>query len=166
MNSDLYDGVLARRFTAWVADLVLVGLLAMLAWVALALFGVMTFGAALPLLGLLTFIPVLYHLLFVASAGSATPGQRMLDLVVRREDDLGPPGWGRALLFTAGLYVTLGAGAIWFGIALLTPRRRAVHDVVAGVVVVRRSALRRRERLLVTSPELTRSRATARIERQ
>ena len=147
---DLHQGVLARRLGAWCADLVIVGAVAFAAWLVVALLGVLTFGAALPLLALLAAIPVVYHVLFVAGAGAATPGQRLFDLAVRREDNLGAPGLARAVVFTAGLYFTLGAGAIWFGLALFLPRGRALHDIVAGVIVVRRSALKRREGLLLT----------------
>ena len=36
-----------------------------------------------------------------------------------------------------GFYVTLGLGAVWLVVALLTTRHRTLHDLVSGLVVVR-----------------------------
>jgi len=86
-------------------------------------------------------VPLLYHVLFVASGRSATPGQVLMDLSVRRDQDLGRPSLLQAVLFTAGLWLTLGAGVVWLAAALLTTRHRTLHDLVSGVVVVRSRAL-------------------------
>ena len=45
----------------------------------------------------------------VAGPSSATPGQQALGLVVRRDDDLGPPTLAQAFVFTLVFYVTLAA---------------------------------------------------------
>ena len=37
--------------------------------------------------------------------------------------------------------MTLAAGVVWLVVALFTARGRALHDIVAGVVVVRKRAL-------------------------
>ena len=86
-------------------------------------------------------VPPLYHFLFLASPLSATPGQALMGLVVRRNDDLGRPDVLEALVSVVGFYVTLALGAIWLVAALLTTRRRTLHDLVAGLVVVRSDAL-------------------------
>ena len=80
---DLFDGVLPRRVTAYVLDLVLIlGL-----WVALSMAfgvaGILTFGALTPLgLIVLAVLPVGYHTFFIGRDG-ATPGMRVFDLEVR-----------------------------------------------------------------------------------
>jgi len=79
--------VLTRRVIAWVIDVLLIGILVWLAWIAVFVLGVVTLGLGFLLMGVLPAIGILYHILFVASARSATPGQSVMDLVVRREDD-------------------------------------------------------------------------------
>ncbi len=140
-EAPLLDGVLFRRVCAWLIDLLLAGGIAAVLWVVLVGFGLLTLGLGLPLLGLLPVVPLAYHILFVAGGGSATPGQAMMDLCVRRDQDLGRPSLLQAVLFTAGLWLTLGAGMVWLAAALLTTRHRALHDLASGLVVVRARAL-------------------------
>ncbi len=142
-DAGLTEGVMFRRIWAWLFDLLLVGGIVMVLWVILVGFGLLTFGLGFPLLGLLPVVPVLYHVLFVASGRSATPGQVMMDLVVRRDQDLGRPSLLQAILFTVGLWLTLGAGVIWLAAALVTSRHRTLHDLVSGLVVVRNSTFNR-----------------------
>lgn len=142
-DAELTEGVMFRRVGAWLFDLLLVGGIVMVLWVMLVGFGLLTLGLGLPLLGLLPVVPLLYHVLFVAGSRSATPGQVLMDLVVRRDHDLGQPSLLQAVLFIVGLWVTLGAGVVWLAAALVTSRHRALHDLVSGVVVVRSSALNR-----------------------
>lgn len=136
----LTEGVPLRRVWAWLVDFLLIAVLAAVLWVVLFAFGLLTFGLGMPLLGTLPLVPIAYHILFVATSG-ATPGQSFMGLIVRRNEDLGPPDFARAALFTVGLYVTLAAGVIWLGVAFFTLRRRTLHDILAGVVVVRKRAL-------------------------
>ena len=140
-DAPLLEGVLFRRVWAWLIDLLLVGGIVAVLWVVLVGFGLLTLGLGLPLLGLLPIVPLAYHVLFVAGRRSATPGQVMMDLAVRRDQDLGRPSLLQAILFTAGLWLTLGAGVVWLAAALLTTRHRTLHDLVSGVVVVRAHAL-------------------------
>ncbi len=140
-DARLFEGVLFRRVWAWLIDLLLVGGIVAVLWVVLVGFGLLTLGLGMPLLGLLPVVPLVYHVLFVAGPRSATPGQVMMDLSVRRDQDLGRPSLLQAVLFTAGLWLTLGAGVVWLAAALLTTRHRTLHDLVSGVVVVRSRAL-------------------------
>ena len=140
-DAPLLDGVLFRRVCAWLIDFVLAGGMVAVLWVVLVGFGLLTLGLGLPLLGLLPVVPLAYHVLFVASRRSATPGQVAMDLSVRRDGDLGRPSLLQAVLFTAGLWLTLGAGVVWLAAALLTTRHRTLHDLVSGLVVVRARAL-------------------------
>lgn len=140
-DAQLTDGVASRRVCAWLIDALAIAVIAGVLWVVLATFGVLTLGLGLPLLGLLPVVPLAYHVGFVAAPGSATPGQALMGLTVRRDEDLGPPSLAQAALFTLGLYVTLAAGVVWLAVALFTLRRRALHDLVSGVVVVRKRAL-------------------------
>jgi uncharacterized RDD family membrane protein YckC len=133
----LTEGVLTRRVFAWLIDVLLIGLIVGALCLVLLLFGLLTLGLGLPLLGVLPFVPFCYHLLFVAGPSSATPGQQALGLVVRRNDDLGPPTLAQAFVFTLVFYVTLAATGLLLLVALFTLRHRTLHDLASGLVVVR-----------------------------
>lgn len=141
LEAALTEGVLTRRVVAWVLDFLIVGVVLAALWVVLFLFGLVTLGLGLPLLGLLPIVPFAYHTLFISGGNGATPGQSMMDLQVRRDEDLGPASLVQALLFTGGLYVTLAAGVVWLAASLFMPRKRALHDLISGCVVVRHGAL-------------------------
>jgi uncharacterized RDD family membrane protein YckC len=136
----LVSGVLPRRLLAWMLDAGLIACLVAGAWLFCLMFGLLTLGLGWPIFGVLPALPLLYHWLFLASF-AATPGQAMLGLTVRREADLLPPGPLESLVFTLLFYATMLCGAFWFAIALFTPRHRALHDIVSGLVVVRVRAL-------------------------
>ncbi len=138
--SFLTEGVLLRRVFAWCVDLLLIGILVALAGSLVFVLGLLTFGLGFGLMAGLPVIGFLYHVLFVAGR-SATPGESLFDLVVLREEDLGPPGLLRALVWTVGIWVTLGSAFLLLAVAPFMPRKRALHDIVAGVVVLRNRAL-------------------------
>ncbi len=140
-SADLLGGaILLRRIVAWCLDGVLIALLAGTFWVGGLIFGVLTLGLGFGLLHFLPLLPLAYHWLSLMSPLSATPGQRMMDLIVRRDADLGPPNGMEAVVSVLAFYATLALGAIWLGIALFTTRRRTPHDLLAGLVVVRARA--------------------------
>lgn len=137
----LTEGVLSRRVFAWLIDALVIALVLIALWFALLLFGVLTLGLGLPLVGVLPFVPFCYHLFFVAGPASATPGQQALGLVVRRNDDLGRPTQLQAFVFTLVFYLTLATSGLLLLIALFTLRKRTLHDLLSGLVVVRARAL-------------------------
>ena len=134
--------VLRRRVAAAVIDALLCLALAGLLILSGVILGVLTFGLGLALLTLLPAIPLLYHWLFLAFM-SATPGQRMMGLVVRRDADLGPPSGIASLVWALGFALTLTftGGLLWLLVVLLTVRKRALHDIIPGLVIVRAAAL-------------------------
>jgi len=142
-NVWLTEGVLIRRVFGWLIDVLLVGLILAVLWFVLLLFGVLTLGLGLPLLGVLPLVPFCYHLFFVAGPASATPGQQALGLIVRRNDDLGRPSMAQAFVFTLVFYITLATTGLLLLIALFTVRKRTLHDLASGLVVVRTRALTR-----------------------
>ncbi len=133
--------VLIRRVLGFLIDILLIGAIMAGLWAGLLLFGLLTLGLGFPLLGLLPAVPPLYHFLFLASPLSATPGQALMDLVVRRNGDLGRPDVLEALVSVVGFYVTLALGAVLLVVALLTTRKRTLHDLLSGLVVVRADVL-------------------------
>jgi uncharacterized RDD family membrane protein YckC len=128
----LTEGVLSRRVFAWLIDMLLIGLIVGALWFVLLLFGLLTLGLGFSLFAVLPFVPFAYHFLFVAGS-SATPGQQALGLIVRRNDDFGPPSPLQALIYTVLLLL----------VALFTIRKRALHDLASGLVVIRERALTR-----------------------
>ena len=139
----LTEGVLWRRVMAWFIDAALIAVIIVVLWVVLLGFGLVTLGLGLPLLGLLPVVPIAYHALFIAGGRSATPGQGIMGITVRQVDTLAPPTFVQALVFTVGLWLTLSAGVIWLVAALFLPQKRAIHDLVSGLVIVRTQALTR-----------------------
>ena len=103
--------------------------------------GVLTFGIGLGALGLLPFVPVLYQVISLTSSASATPGQQMMGLKVRRDNDFGPPTAGQALVAVLVLAVTMATSGLLLVVALFTVRHRTLHDILSGLVVVRTRAL-------------------------
>jgi uncharacterized RDD family membrane protein YckC len=138
----LIDQVIGRRMVASAIDFLLCAILAGVLILATTILGIITLGLGFGLFVLLPAVPVVYNWLFVAWM-SATPGQRLLGLAVRRDEDLGPPGGAEALVWALGfaLTLTLTFGLLWLLVVFLTPRHRALHDIVPGLVVVRARAL-------------------------
>ncbi len=140
-NDMLSEGVLWRRVAGWCVDTVLVALLVAVLWWVLVAVGFLTFGLGFPLLGVLPFVPFCYQVLFLIWPASATPGQQLFGLVVRRNEDLGRPTPLRAVLFVLGFYLTMATCGLLLAVALFTTRHRTLHDLVSGLVVVRTHAL-------------------------
>ena len=82
-------------------------------------------------------IGLLYFPWFWARGGS-TPGMRLFGLVVVRDTDGAPIGWGTALLRLVGWYVSSLVFYIGFIWIFVDKRRRGWHDLIAGTVVIRR----------------------------
>jgi uncharacterized RDD family membrane protein YckC len=134
-----YRGVTLRRILAylidgWIIFLILLGvhlLLAMLTVVTLGLFWplhilVVPLAVALP-----------YHSLQTSSSAAATLGMRLFGLKVHSVLG-GRPSLGQALVHTVCFYLTLGlSGGLLLLFALFNRERRTLHDLVAGLVVLR-----------------------------
>jgi uncharacterized RDD family membrane protein YckC len=134
-------GVMSRRCVAWLFDVVLIVLLVWVLWWVLVMFGLLTFGLGFGAMSILPFIPFTYHFLSLLGASSATPGQQMTGLTVRRYQDLGPPTGLQALASVLAFYVTLATSGLLLLVALFTRQHRTLHDIVSGLVVVRVRAI-------------------------
>jgi uncharacterized RDD family membrane protein YckC len=137
----LTEGVMSRRCVAWVFDAFLIAVLLFALWWVLAMFGLLTFGLGFGAMAILPFVPFCYHLLSLLGASSATPGQQMMGLTVRRDFDLGPPSGLQALVSVLVFYLTLATSGLLLLVALFTARHRTLHDLLSGLVVVRTRAL-------------------------
>jgi uncharacterized RDD family membrane protein YckC len=134
----LYEGLLWRRILAYGIDVVAIAVLSVAAWVAAGILGLMTFGLLWPVaIVALALIPATYHTFFLGSRG-ATPGMRLLDLemwsLTGRQ-----PEYLQAFLATVLFYVSVSMTAsLILIVALFNDRRRTLHDVLAGTLVLRR----------------------------
>jgi uncharacterized RDD family membrane protein YckC len=145
----LVDGTLFRRCLGWLVDVVLIGLLVLMLWWILFWFGVFTLGLGFGAMAILPFVPFCYHLFSLLGASSATPGQQIFGLTVRRNFDLGPPTGLQALISVGVFYLTLATSGVLLVVALFTPRHRTLHDLFSGLVVVRVRAM---EALMAPNP--------------
>ena len=143
-NPELFEGVLARRVIALFIDVIIITVPIVFAAVVIALFGLFTFGLGWLLFWLLSpaaaIWAIFYYGLTFGSPASATIGMRAMELEMRT--------W-----YGAPAYFLLGAvHAIlyWVSVSALTPlillvslfneRRRLLHDMLVGTVVINNPA--------------------------
>jgi uncharacterized RDD family membrane protein YckC len=139
-NPELFEGVLARRLIAFVIDLMIIAVPLMFAAIFIFMFGLATLGLGWALYFLYwpaTVVwAIFYYGMTFGAPASATIGMRVMDLEMRT--------W-----YGAPAYFVLGAVhaiAYWITISFLTPlvllvgllndRRRLLHDILVGTVVV------------------------------
>ena len=143
LHPELFRGVLTRRMFAFLIDLVVLSVPVILACIFIAIFGVVTLGLGWALFWLVSPASIIWALVYYGSSlggpHSATMGMRVMDLELRT--------W-----YGAPCYFVLGAAhalTFWFSVSFLTPlvlliglfngRRRLLHDIVLGTVVINSS---------------------------
>ena len=140
---ELFRGVLTRRVFAFLIDLVVMSIPVILGYIFIAVFGLITLGLGWALFWLAWPATVIWALVYYgATLGgphSATLGMRVMDLELRTW--YGAPGY-----FVLG---AMHAVLFWLSISFLTPfillvglfngRRRLLHDIVLGTVVINSS---------------------------
>ena len=140
LHPELFRGVLARRVVAFLIDLVVLSVPVILACLFIALFGVVTLGLGWALFWLVSPASVVWAVIYYgASLGgphSATLGMRVMDLELRTW--YGAPGY-----FVLG---AMHAVLFWISVSILSPlvvlvglftgRRRLLHDILLGTVVI------------------------------
>lgn len=135
----LFDGVRTRRVFAFLIDAVLIALMTILAYVVVAVFGVFTLGLGWLLFPLLwPGVALLYSAFSMGGPRSATIGMRTMGLEVRMLDGgrLNPGiAAVHAVLFYASVSILTPFVLL---VALFSDRKRLLHDLVLGTVVVNR----------------------------
>jgi uncharacterized RDD family membrane protein YckC len=143
-NPELFEGVLARRMIAFLVDLIIIGVPILLAMIFIGILGLVTFGLGWLLFWLVYPGSVIWALIYYGSTfgspASATIGMRLMDLEMRT--------W-----YGAPAYFVLGAAhavVYWITVSVLTPlilvvaffneRRRLLHDILVGTVVINNAA--------------------------
>jgi uncharacterized RDD family membrane protein YckC len=143
-NPELFDGVLTRRVMAFLVDMVIVGVALGVVTIIGTIIGFLTFG--LGWLVTLVVRPVIfvgYYAMSLGSPARATIGMQMMDLVLtptRGQPLDGPVAFVHTLLFWITAWIAWPISLI---VALFTPRRQMVHDLIAGTLMVRRSPMAR-----------------------
>jgi uncharacterized RDD family membrane protein YckC len=135
LRVDALAGVRTRRIVAVCFDLVIVSVLVALPWVASI---VLTLGLALfflpPLWPIVAFF---YNGLSVSGAKMATPGMRAMDLEMRMHEDGARVPFVNAAVQAVLFYVSWCFPPV-FLVSLVDPEKRCLHDIIAGVVILRR----------------------------
>jgi uncharacterized RDD family membrane protein YckC len=143
LEPELFRGVLTRRVFAFLIDLVVLSVPVILGYVFIAVFGLLTLGLGWVLFWLAWPASVIWAIVYygasLGSAHSATLGMRVMDLELRTF--YGAPGY-----FVLG---AMHAVLFWVSVSFLSPlvvlvglfngRRRLLHDIVLGTVIINNS---------------------------
>jgi uncharacterized RDD family membrane protein YckC len=143
LNPELFRGVLTRRFFAFLIDLVVLSIPVVLACLFIAVFGVVTLGLGWALFWLVSPASIIWALVYFGSSlggpHSATLGMRVMDLEMRT-------WYGAPAYFVLG---AMHAVLFWVSVSFFSPlvvlvglfngRRRLLHDILLGTVVVNSS---------------------------
>ena len=137
-DPQLFQAVIRKRSVAFIIDAIIIAVLWAIAIAVVAVLGIVTLGLAWLLFGLVfPAVGLGYNALTIGGPNSATIGQRMMGLEVRM--------WfgGKVTPLIAAFHALL----FWFSLvvfcpillwAFFDPRKRTLHDILAGVVVVNR----------------------------
>ena len=135
LRRDALAGVRTRRIMALVVDFILVGILAAALWTALL---ILTLGLSFfflpPLFPLVAFF---YNGLSVSSAKMGTLGMRAMDLEMRLDESGARVPFINAAAHAVLFYLSWFFPLI-FLVSLVDGEKRCLHDMLVGVVVVRR----------------------------
>jgi uncharacterized RDD family membrane protein YckC len=140
INPELFEGVLPRRVLAFIIDAVIIALPMLLATIFIVILGLVTFGLGWLLFWLWSpaaaIWAICYYGFTFGSPASATIGMRVMDLEM-------------CTWYGAPAYFVLGAAhavVFWISVSFLTPlillvalfnnRRRLLHDMVVGTIVI------------------------------
>ena len=135
---ELFEGVRWRRVFAYLVDLCCLGFILIFVWIVFAVLWVLSFGMLGPALWFMFgLIPLAYHTLLVSGPHAATFGMRMFDLQLRSWNGE-KPVFLQALAHTVLFYLSVGAtGFLILLLSLVNRRKRTLHDVLAGMLMVR-----------------------------
>ncbi|KIZ47990.1 MULTISPECIES: RDD family protein [Rhodopseudomonas] len=143
LEPELFQGVLTKRVFSFLIDLVVLSLPVILAVVFIAVFGVVTLGLGWTLFWLVSPASVIWAVVYYgATLGgpySATIGMRVMGLEMHTRT-------AEPAYFVLG---AVHAVLFWLSISMLSPfvllvglfngRRRLLHDIVLGTVVINAS---------------------------
>jgi uncharacterized RDD family membrane protein YckC len=138
----LTEGVLGRRFLAYLIDLVIIAILMALLWIVIALFGVITFGFGWALFALLPLTAIAYNALTIGGVKQATVGMRATGIRVVDALNGGPVPIVTAAVHALLFYVAASTFVLWaldILIGMVRNDSRLGHDILTGVILIRSS---------------------------
>jgi uncharacterized RDD family membrane protein YckC len=134
----LFQGVVGKRLIAFIIDAIIIGILTLVAFLVVFVLGIVTLGLGWLLFGLVfPAVGLGYNAISIGGSKSATIGQRIMGLTV--------PMWfgGKVTPLIAAFHALL----FWVSLTIFAPillwcffdaRKRQLHDILAGVVVINR----------------------------
>jgi uncharacterized RDD family membrane protein YckC len=137
----LFDGVIGKRMLAFLVDATIILALTLIAYVLVAVLGVFTLGLLWFFFGLIfPAVGLGYNAVTVGGPNSATIGMRMMGLTMRT--------WygGKVTPLVAAFHALL----FWFSLVIFCPillwalfdsRKRCLHDILAGVVLINKTGV-------------------------
>ncbi len=132
-------GVRTRRSLAFLVDVVVLAILTFLAGVLVFFLGIFTLGVGWLLYAILwPAVALVYSAFTLGGPNSATPGMRMMGLEMRLLDGskMTPVlAAAHAILFYASISILTPLVLV---VALISDRKRLLHDIVIGSIVVNR----------------------------
>ncbi|MEM8814161.1 MAG: RDD family protein [Pseudomonadota bacterium] len=134
---ELFEDVRRRRVFAYLIDLVLVSILVIIAAAVVAVVGVLTLGLGWLLYGILVPGTALLYIAFtLGSSAAATPGMRFMGLQLRLW--YGPKPYMLLAVMHAILFYAFNLILTPFIVlvSLFNERKRLLHDIVLGTVVI------------------------------
>ena len=129
----IFEGVIGKRTIAFIVDAIVILALAFL-------FGVVTLGLGWVLLPAIFLVFIAYNAITIGGSKSATIGQRLMGLEARmwfggKVSPLIAAFHALLFWFAAGTFVLWLVDVVW---AFFDQRKRCVHDILAGVLVINR----------------------------
>lgn len=142
-HPEYFAGITLKRMLAYLLDIMVVAALAVPVWFIGMFLTALSFGLMAPVQALaMALLPLAYHILLLAGPRSATLGMRVMGV---RMMSLAPGAatWGgrppllQAMIQIIAFYGSMAlTGGLVLLVALFNPRRRTLHDWLAGTVVV------------------------------
>jgi uncharacterized RDD family membrane protein YckC len=134
---DPFREILSRRVLAYLLDLVFIAVIGGALGTLFTFLTILSLGLLSVLFIVLPAVGVLYSTLTIGGRHSATWGMRLLSIEALRSDG-GRPDFAQALIFSLLFYATVGLTSwLILLLALVTPRNRALHDLLSGIVIIR-----------------------------
>lgn len=157
LNPELFEGVLARRILAFIIDFLILAVPVALVWMFIFVFAIVTLGLGAILFWLVPPATVIWALVYfgltLGGPHSATIGMRTMDLEMRT-------WYGTPAYFVLG---AVHAIAFWLTVSFFTPfillaaffnrRKRLLHDILLGTVIINNAERAAALRPFVTAPK-------------
>jgi uncharacterized RDD family membrane protein YckC len=138
VHPERYEGVRTRRSFGFLVDAGVILFLMIVTWIVIGVLGVFTLGVGWLLFpAVWPVVAILYTVLTLGGPSSATPGMRFTGVEMRTVRGE-PMNYGLALLHALGFWFSVGIlTPLILVVALFTPRKQLLHDLLIGTVVVR-----------------------------